>query len=115
MRIVNVRGIKPGTEGITYCGRAWAGWEASPLGNPCIKNYKCKVCKQTHLTAPETITCYRYWLVNNVVQENPVIIEAMLSLNEESILGCWCVPNPCHCEVIIETWEKFFKCSTPKN
>ena len=108
MEIINVRGIKPSTSGIIYCGRACAGWEASPLGNPCHKGFECKVCKKIHTTSVDTIPCYKYWLVNNVVQENPVIIQAMKSLNKDSVLGCWCTPNPCHCEVIVEVWEKFF-------
>ena len=108
MKIINVRGVKPGTEGVVYCGRQWAGWKTSPLDNPYHKSFVCKVCKKIHTTPTDTIPYYKYWLVNNVVQENPVIIQAMKSLNKDSTLGCWCAPAKCHCEIIAEVWEQFF-------
>ncbi len=108
MQIINVKGLDPKTQDIVYCGRDWAGWKDSPLGNPIRKGFKCKICKEIHKTPSETIPCYKFWLVNNIVQENPIILKAMNELNKDSVLGCWCFPNPCHCQIIIETWEKFF-------
>jgi hypothetical protein len=107
MQIVNVRGKKPGDDGIIYCGLAWAGWEASPLGNPCRKGFKCSVCKEVHKTPGETLPCYKYWLFNSIVQENPSVLNEMKKLKSNSILGCWCSPQRCHCEIIIEAWERF--------
>lgn len=35
---------------------------------------------------------------------NPEIVEAIMALPEDAVLGCWCKPKDCHCDPIIELW-----------
>jgi hypothetical protein len=37
------------------------------------------------------------------LKDNPQL-EAMLELTEDSVLGCWCKPEACHCDVIAAAW-----------
>ena len=102
MRIVNVKtygGIAKAREaGVVYCGRPTC------VGNPYthlngVKN-TVKVA-----TRQEAIRKYKQWLWDKICRRDPAIIGFLNSLTENSILGCWCVPEPCHCEVLIQAWQ----------
>lgn len=93
----------------------------SPLGNLWTHSSKpTKALYQVESVA-KAIECYRYWL-NAVVQDYDYVkiegqlihlldgqkratMAALSSLNEASILGCWCAPNPCHAEIIVRAWH----------
>lgn len=89
MEIVNVRrlGFRVGDPNYVYCGRP------SVLGNPFKGKYHKPLVEK-----------YRVWLWGKIKERDPAIMEALAQLNENSILGCWCVPKPCHCEVIEKAW-----------
>lgn len=110
MRTVNVRdygGIQKAIEaGVRYCGRP------SVLGNPCSEpNKPCPICKSTHfgprmkqLDAGRSIGCYTIWLWRQIQAKNPKVMEALKSFHGRDLLGCWCSPKTCHCDVIARAW-----------
>jgi len=106
MKVVNVKGMKANDPAVTYCGRSFGGWVESPLHNPFRKGQKCQRCGKLHGNPQDTIPCYRAYLQEQVLLNNQVILAALNSLTEDSVLGCWCKPNPCHCDVVIEEWRK---------
>jgi hypothetical protein len=82
--------------GFVYCGRAAYGYRRSPLANP----YKVGIDG----TVEGCITLYRGWLWERVDAGDRAILDALGALTEDSVLGCWCAPKPCHCDVIAEVW-----------
>jgi len=111
MKIIDVRGIKPNSPDVVYCGRGWAGWAASPLGNPCHLSRRCPMCSDIHETGGDTLPCYRFWLLGEIIKGNKEVVGALSALKEDSVLGCWCGPDkPCHCQVIADVWERYVRC-----
>jgi hypothetical protein len=95
MRIVNLHDIGMNElkrMGGVYCGRP------SILGNP----YSHKPIPGTIKVGSrdEAIEAYRKWLWHQLKGKNQQIIKALKSLTDDSILGCWCSPERCHCSVI---------------
>jgi hypothetical protein len=102
MKVVNVRDYgglaKAIAAGVVYVGRP------TVLGNP-----------YTHLGGvPGTIRVasravairkYRRWLHEKLEQRDVEVIAALDRLNETDFLGCWCMPQACHAEIIIAAWE----------
>ena len=97
-QIVNVRGLRPNQPGILYCGRAWAGWQASPLGNPFRPGRDG--------TREEVLERYRSWLGGQITEGNQEVLDALAAIKADSILGCWCFPSRCHCQIIWEEWTR---------
>lgn len=96
--------------GFIYCGRAFGGFEASPLANPY------KVGKTMDLGL--SLELYRKWLYKQLTtcpstKERHRLQETLKGLSEESVLGCWCVDKEkagegteqCHCDVIAKAWK----------
>lgn len=84
---------KDGTpKGSIYIGRG------SPLGN-------FKVIGKDG-TREFVITWYRGWLARKLIDRDPEVERVFRSLKDTSELVCFCVPAPCHGEVIIEYWEE---------
>lgn len=50
---------------------------------------------------------YTHHLVN-LCESNPIIIEILLAIPDDSLLGCFCAPKLCHCNVIIDA-KRFYK------
>lgn len=94
MRVVNVKGMPANAPGIIYCGRACGGWPRSPLANP----FKLRPGEDR----AGAIQSFRGYLRGLVAAGDTEIIAALLSLPADAVLGCWCAPLSCHCEVIIE-------------
>lgn len=113
IRIVKVNGLRTPEDRATvcYCGRAFAGWPASPWGNPfkprrgpmggvafCLSAFRAHAEKQ-----PDS------WLAG--------LWEAIK--HGEIPLGCWCVDwdgtgappsDQCHCGILAEMlFERFVK------
>ena len=88
MQVINIKTTK--VKGVVYCGRP------SPLGNPfSLKNF----------SREESIAHYREWLHRQLIRGNQEVIKALEALQEDSILGCYCKPLDCHCDVIIKAWK----------
>lgn len=81
----------------TYKGEGFKVCRPSPLGNPY------PVRRGT--TRARSIALYRLWLKDKMLSKN-VVSKLLMSLveiyREEGSLTliCWCVPLPCHAEVI---------------
>ena len=77
-RVVNVRDSKPDV----YCGRG------SVFGNPFVmsKDYGRQV----------VVLQYMDYLIKNAR-----LMEAMLDLKKDAVLGCHCSPKLCHCDAIL--------------
>lgn len=93
-----------------YCGREFAGYQASVLANWHTTHGKCKVCRVQH-TVAESIECSRRDLWHALERRDAEILAALDQLHPDSILGCWCVSTPhaekcdsCHCGVIARAW-----------
>ncbi|MDD5510628.1 MAG: DUF4326 domain-containing protein [Dehalococcoidales bacterium] len=77
---------KSGTpEGAVYVGRP------SKWGNP----YKIGV----HGTREQVIETYRKW-IRHCIKDNPKVYD--LSELRGKDLVCWCHPQPCHADVLLE-------------
>ncbi len=94
MRVVNVSAYggveKAKRRGVIYCGRP------TTLGNP--KPLKCEADR------PGDIEEYRQWLLTMIAENDDPVMDALRELKEDSILGCFCKPKACHCDVIVEVW-----------
>jgi poly(3-hydroxybutyrate) depolymerase len=92
MQVVNIGTVPAGQRtGVVYCGRP------SPLGNP----FRLGV----HGSRSECIAKFRRWLWERLQARDAVVLAALDSLREDSVLGCWCKPHDCHCDVIVRAWK----------
>ena len=91
MEILNKYKVES-TKGTIYIGRG------SPLGNPF------PITKE--LPRLEAIAKYKVYLIQRILSNNDIILNALRSLKEDSKLLCFCAPAPCHGDVIKEVWEE---------
>jgi hypothetical protein len=95
IELVNVRGMPPNAPGITYLGRPCGGWKRSPLAN----RYRIGPDGNRQ----EVIAKYRRWLWG-IVQERDsdawTELQRLAAHEGPLTLGCWCLPAPCHIEVV---------------
>lgn len=95
-----------------YCGRGPNGnvanvGERGWLGNPIKKNQRCPVCGDVHSGHGSTLECYEAYLRHRLDTDDR-FQEAFLSeIDEDTRLGCFCYPDPCHTEVIANVWREF--------
>lgn len=74
-----------------YVGRSSSG-RLSPLGNPYAIGHDGE--------REAVIERYRAWLAARIVERDPVVSTALLSILPGQALSCHCAPAPCHAEVI---------------
>jgi hypothetical protein len=76
-----------------YIGRAnrYAGLPESPLANP----YKAR-----DYGRGGTLPYYRRWLWQRIQAGETAVLEALRAIDEQTVLVCWCAPNPCHGDVV---------------
>jgi hypothetical protein len=98
--VINLRGGKELPANLVYIGRRHRQgkrlWPASPLGNPFGKR---------HGDRQERCRLYRTWLAGQVEAGNEAVLAALAAIKPESVLGCWCKPDACHGDVIVEAWQ----------
>lgn len=111
MEVVNVNdygGVRQAVRaGVKFCGRP------SALGNPCSEpGNPCPVCGLTHfghrmvqLTHCRSLECYRRWLWGRIVSGDRAVMLALSALKGDDLLGCFCHPKPCHCDIVIKAWH----------
>lgn len=87
--------IKSGAHYDVYCGRAGYGFRGY-YGNP----YKLEVGKDRG----STLLKYKVYFENRIATD-PIFKESVLLLKNK-VLGCFCKPHPCHCDIIIEWLDK---------
>lgn len=102
MRVVNCRK----EEYTHYCGR-FPRWKARQQGeNPLANRY-------AHVPSgipgviivesrDEAIRCFE-----EDARTSPAINAAIMALSADAVLGCWCKPKACHCDVIVELWKEW--------
>lgn len=92
-RLVNLNEYRGSKENVIYIGRFNPRWGSSIFQN------KYKVGKDG--TREEVIEKYR-----NDLYANPVLVAKLLELKAKleqgMVLGCWCYPEPCHGDVLLE-------------
>jgi hypothetical protein len=71
-----------------YIGRGGLGYRASKWRNPFVIG--------PDGTREEVIAKYRAWIV-----EQPELMAALPDLRGKDLV-CWCAPEPCHGEVLLE-------------
>ena len=91
MEILNKYKVES-TKGTVYIGRG------SPLGNPF------PITKE--LPRLEAIAKYKVYLIQRILSNNDIILNALRSLKEDSKLLCFCSPAPCHGNIIKDIWEE---------
>jgi hypothetical protein len=79
-----------------YCGRKFAEFAGSPLGNPFHEGYDG--------TREEVIEMFRNHFREKMYADDD-FRDLVLSLKDKT-LGCWCKPQSCHCDVIAEYLNK---------
>ena len=96
--VISVKGWFPNQCGVEYIGRKCGDWKGSVLGNP----FPLGLDKNRD----EVIRKYKMWLWEQFQMEgNPVRLEVLRLMNrvlngEIVVLGCWCHPLQCHCDVV---------------
>lgn len=95
MQVVNVRSYggadRAKRRGVIYCGRP------STLGNP----HELK----SEADRTQVLEQYREWLLAMIAENDDPVMDALKELTEDSVLGCWCKPKACHCDIIVEVWK----------
>jgi hypothetical protein len=103
-KVVNVRK----SEYDVYCGRP-KGNEKFHYGNPFSHNPRSKA-EIVVATREESIDACRRWLEGEAYQdvepERRVWILEHLHELKGKILGCWCAPKSCHCDLYVELINK---------
>ena len=111
MRIVNLKRYRGP---YVYAGRFMkhspvGELPASSLGNPfTVRRYGC-----------QALPLFRQFLWTAIREQNPVVLPALLAVQDDWTLGCWCVDlegekiftaaEVCHCQLI---WKavRYLKC-----
>ena len=68
------------------------GLKTSPLGNP----FKAAAYGGRGATLPY----YKMWLWQQMQRGNPDVMRALQAIRDNSVLVCWCKPEPCHGDVV---------------
>jgi hypothetical protein len=97
VKVVNVRGLPANDPSVIYCGQPCGRWRKSPLRNPFKEGIDG--------SRTEVIRKFSLHLLAKLQSGDPAITAAFDALTEDSVLGCWCKPEPCHCDVIVEVWQ----------
>jgi hypothetical protein len=77
-----------------YIGRAnsYARLPTSPLANPFkVKEFAGR---------GQTLSHYRRWLWQHIQDGNEEVINALKTIDDQTVLICWCKPGPCHGDVV---------------
>lgn len=99
--VVNIHKIKKDWEqdpDYVYIGRNPFWEEPSIFGNPIIKNDKCPVCGQTHVTNGSTLKCYEKYLYERLLTDAD-FRDKFLKLKGKKLV-CFCKPNKCHGDIL---------------
>lgn len=97
-----------------YCGRNDDGdvpdepGEPGWLGNPIARGRTCPVCSDTHTEAGSTLECYEDYLRRRLAYDGGFRKQFYRKIAEDTRLGCFCKPDPCHTDVIAEVWEESY-------
>lgn len=93
MRVVNKRS---GEKGV-YVGRP------SALGNP-FSHLPGTLAEHRVKDRDEAVFMFGHWILARIREKDQRVMTALRELSEDSVLVCWCAPEPCHAEVIARAW-----------
>jgi DNA polymerase elongation subunit (family B) len=100
-----------------YCGRNDDG-EVAPtpgdpgwLGNPIERGVECPVCGKHHDHQGSTLRCYEKYLRKRIRDDEEFRNAFLEAIDEETRLGCFCKPDPCHTDVIADVWQDLVETS----
>jgi len=110
MRVVNLKGKEKFT---VYIGRAGHGMDGF-WGNPIRINEECMLCSGTHIDRGSTLPCYEQYLRDRL-KSSSAFKQRFLALEENDVLGCFCVPEPCHGNIMIKVWKELNKYITKED
>jgi DNA polymerase elongation subunit (family B) len=95
-----------------YCGRndngevghhpGDEGW----LGNPVKEGEECPVCGDVHEGKGSTLGCYEEYLRGRLEKDGNFRKAFFEKIDEDTRLGCFCPPDPCHTDVIAKVWRE---------
>ncbi len=86
-----------GRAGVVFVEKVRFPKEASPFCNPF------KVGKDG--TREEVIQKFRGYMEARL-KDNPDLVKELVALKGKN-LGCWCAPEPCHADVLMELIQKY--------
>lgn len=95
--VSNPQNVYVGRAGVVFVDKERFPKVASPFCNPY------KVGKDG--TLEEVVAKFRAYMVSRLNQE-PVLVQQLLAL-EGKRLGCWCKPNSCHGDVLLELIQEY--------
>jgi hypothetical protein len=90
MRVVNKRTHQP-TSFDVYVGRPSVLGNSFRIGRDGDRD--------------QVIERYRRWLWQAIKARNAPVISALITLDPDAVLVCWCAPEPCHADVIIRAYD----------
>lgn len=117
-QVVNVRSAKPGS--FLYVGRCHPRFrQGSIFGNPFSPFSAGKLIEKSHSvvtvkskSAAESLEQHRAWLAGELYIDEALdeLLEKVLAslpkltdaLAQGLSLGCWCAPNPCHAQTLLD-------------
>ena len=88
-----------GRAGVVFIDGVRFPLQHSPFANPF------KIDKDG--TREEVITAYKIYMEDRLATE-PELREQLVALKDKN-LGCWCAPERCHGDVLLELIEKHFQ------
>ena len=97
--VVNKKYHTP-TDRDIYIGRP------SPLGNPFTHKLGKTLAVYLLDSRDKAVSAYRHWILQEIENGNNDVIKALDAIKEDSILVCWCKPERCHGDIIVEIWRE---------
>jgi len=74
-----------------YVGRG------TPLGNPFRPG--------NETSHADALASYRRWLWDRIRRNEPAVMRAMRSIDQDTALVCSCAPNACHADIVMRAWH----------
>ena len=91
-----------------YCGRAGSIGKAKPItGRGAIVDYSRfgnPFPMRDESERKHVIEQYRLWLWKRLRENENQEVEGIMAIPEGAVLGCFCAPKACHCDVIVDAW-----------
>lgn len=98
--MTKVINIKSGKKYDVYCGRSGKGQDGY-FGNPHVIGY-CKICDKIH-NRKDSIESFKDYFFTKLDQDTHFRVK--VKQLKDKVLGCFCKPLSCHCDVIVEYLE----------
>ena len=101
----NSNNIYIGRAGVVFINKERFPKKASIFANPY------KIDKNT--SRKEVLEKYKKYIIEKILNDKFLYLE-LLKLRGKN-LGCWCHPEPCHGDILLELIEKFELCVIKNN